>query len=181
MSRAVVALAQPQHQRLPQRLARPSARGPSRLLIPSPPLDMPWSQWAATSIVSAASSTTLPSQTLTNTPLRRIPGHPLSPFRRREVGSAAQLMELISTCLVAWTKTLTPRPHYGATIRPPIPTIRACRLLPFLPTSTPAPISTAKSTVSQAPLLAPIFTSKFMILPQIPGPWLQTTHLLTIT
>src|SRR5262249_48812344 len=39
----------------------------------------------------------------------------------------------------------------------------------------------AKSTGSREPLSAQIFTLKFTILPQIPGPWLQTTPLPTIT
>src|SRR6266404_3314900 len=39
----------------------------------------------------------------------------------------------------------------------------------------------ARSIASQAGPSAPIFTSRFMTLPQIPGPWLQTTRLPTTT
>src|SRR5882724_858808 len=164
----------------PRPLALRPARGPSRLPILWLFSETPWLHKVATSIVSAALLTTPLLQTLINTAPRQIPGHRSLLFSNRAAGLAPQATAPTFTCWAAWTKTLRRQPRFGATTQSAILITRACRLTPSPPTSTPLRTLTARSIASQAGPSAPIFTSRFTILPQIPGPWLQTTRLPTI-
>ena len=129
-------------------------------------------------MASVASLTTPLSRTRTNTVPRATPGRLSLHCRNRVLGSAVQPTAPISICLVAKTKTSTLQPHFGGTTRSAIPTTRACHPIPSLLTSMPVLTSTARSIALRAALSAPIFTSRFTTLPQIPGPWLRTTRSL---